>query len=178
MTGAPGGSRWTDELLNKKRQRGDRLADDAVEELLKRGNVQAVNDLMRTLVSNDQPVPKDLPVEIQKYLAATPPVLPPGPTRPRSSAASNCSRGWDWRSPCVCSAHRCRRRTRRPRACRCSLKTARLRNDARRRVIETGQFLMNVLAVDSFEPSGKAFRTIQHIRLMHAAVRKLIEDQK
>src|SRR5271155_3261408 len=76
MTGAHGGPRWTDELLDKKRQRGDHLADDAVEELLKRGNIQAVNDLMQTLVSNDQPESKDLPVEIQKYLAATPTVLP------------------------------------------------------------------------------------------------------
>ena len=49
MTGAPGGSRWTDQLLDKKRQQGDQLADDAVEGCCKRGNVQAINDLMQHL---------------------------------------------------------------------------------------------------------------------------------
>ncbi|HEY0229191.1 MAG TPA: hypothetical protein VGC05_22945, partial [Mycobacterium sp.] len=39
--GVHGGSRWTDELLNEKRQQGDQLADDAVDELFKRGDVQA-----------------------------------------------------------------------------------------------------------------------------------------
>lgn len=53
--------------------------------------------------------------------------------------------------------------------------TAQLDTNARRRVLETGQFLINVLAVGSFEEHGKGFRTIQHIRLMHAAVRQLIE---
>ncbi|MGB9308359.1 MAG: oxygenase MpaB family protein, partial [Mycobacterium sp.] len=50
-----------------------------------------------------------------------------------------------------------------------------LDTDARRRVMETGQFLINVLAVGSFEEHGKGLRSIQHVRLMHAAVRQLIE---
>lgn len=177
MTGAHGGPRWTDELLDKKRQRGDHLADDAVEELLKRGNIQAVNDLMQTLVSNDQPEPKDLPVEIQKYLAATPTVLPKWADPVKIKRGQELFEGLGLEiSLCLFCASL-------PSAYAAAkgvqvlFKTARLRNDARRRVIETGQFLMNVLVVDSFEPSGKAFRTIQHIRLMHAAVRKLIEDQ-
>lgn len=52
--------------------------------------------------------------------------------------------------------------------------TARFETDARRRVMETGQFLMDVLAGGSLEERGKGFRTIQHVRLTHAAVRKLI----
>jgi hypothetical protein len=52
--------------------------------------------------------------------------------------------------------------------------TARLDTDARRRVMETGQFLMDVLTVGGLGDQGKGRRTIQHVRLMHAAIRHLI----
>src|SRR5580698_4780574 len=69
MTGAPGGSRWTDELLNSKRRHGDKLADDVMKAVLKNGNANAINAVMSTLVSNDQLVPGSLPKDIQDYLA-------------------------------------------------------------------------------------------------------------
>ncbi|MEM6105156.1 oxygenase MpaB family protein [Mycobacterium sp. 050272] len=176
MTGAPGGSRWTDELLNSKREHGDPVADDVVEELFQQGSVQAVNDLIRTLVRNDQLVPAGLPGPVQNYLAHN-------MTLPGWADLSKINRGqklfetWGLQiSLCLFCASL-------PSAYAAAngvkvlWLTARLNDDARRRVIETGQFLMNVLAVGSFEPQGKGFRTIQHIRLMHAAVRKLIEDR-
>jgi hypothetical protein len=56
--------------------------------------------------------------------------------------------------------------------------TARLDTDARRRVMETGQFLIDVLAVGGLDDEqGKGRRTIQRVRLMHAAVRHLIEER-
>lgn len=175
MAGAPGGSRWTDDLLDSKRQQGDPLADEAVEELFKHGNVQAVNDLMRTLVSNDQPVPADLPAEIQKYLAAASPVLPNWADLDKIKRGHELFEEWGLQiSLCLFCASL-------PTAYAAAKgvkvlnRTAQLETNARRRVIETGQFLMNVLAVDSFEPQGKGFRTIEHVRLMHAAVRKMIE---
>src|ERR1700692_3524239 len=175
MTGAPGGSRWTDELLNKKRKQGDKLADDAVGELLKRGDVQAVNDLMRDLVSNDQLEPTGLPVEIQKYLAATPPVLPAwaDPAKIERGQKLFEALGLPISLCLFCaslpSAYAAAK------GVKVLARTAQLETNTRRRIMETGQFLMNVLAVGSFEPQGKGFRTIQHVRLMHAAVRQLIE---
>ena len=54
--------------------------------------------------------------------------------------------------------------------------TARLDTDARRRVMETGQFLFDVLAVGSLDDEhGKGRHAIQRVRLMHAAVRHLIK---
>jgi hypothetical protein len=177
MAGALGGSRWTDQLLNEKRRQGDRLADGAVKELFQRGNVQAVNNLMSTLVSNDQPAPADLPAEIQTYLAATPMVLPDWADPDKIKQGQKLFEAFGPQiSLCLFCASL-------PEAYAAAkgvqvlAKTARLQKGPRRRVIETGQFLINVLAVGSFEPQGKGFRTIQHIRLMHAAVRRLIEDQ-
>jgi hypothetical protein len=52
--------------------------------------------------------------------------------------------------------------------------TARLETDTRRRIFETGQFLMDVMAPGGLEPGGKGVRSIQRVRLMHAAVRRLL----
>lgn len=53
--------------------------------------------------------------------------------------------------------------------------TARLQDDAERRLNETAQFLMDVTAPGGFEPGHPASNRVLHVRLMHAAVRWLID---
>ena len=53
--------------------------------------------------------------------------------------------------------------------------TARLEDDAERRLNETAQYLMDVTAPNGFEPGGSASGRVLHVRLMHAAVRWLID---
>ncbi len=53
--------------------------------------------------------------------------------------------------------------------------TARLEQDPVRRLNETAQFLMDVTAPGAFDPGGAAVDRIIHVRLMHAAVRWLID---
>ena len=53
--------------------------------------------------------------------------------------------------------------------------TARLQNDARRRLNETAQFLMDVTVPASFDEGGSAIARIQHVRQMHAAIRWFID---
>lgn len=175
MTGAHGGSRWTDELLNGMREQGDPEADDVMEAVLKHGSADAINAVMRTLVSNDQLVPGTLPQDIEDYLAQN-------MTLPAWADAAKIERGqrlfeaWGLEiSLCLfCaslpSAYAAAK------GVKVLSRTAQLETNTRRRIMETGQFLINVLAVGSFEAKGKGFRTIQHVRLMHAAVRQLIED--
>src|SRR5436190_800161 len=52
--------------------------------------------------------------------------------------------------------------------------TARLETDAQRRVIETAQLLVDVMASGGLSPSGAGKRSAQKVRLLHAAVRYLI----
>jgi len=54
--------------------------------------------------------------------------------------------------------------------------TARLETDVRRRIMETGQFLMDVMTPGGLEPAGQGVRAIQRVRLVHATVRHLIEE--
>lgn len=56
-------------------------------------------------------------------------------------------------------------------ACR----SGRLRTDTERRLNETAQFLMDVSAPHALDPGGTGISRILHVRLMHAAVRWLIE---
>lgn len=52
--------------------------------------------------------------------------------------------------------------------------TARLLSDPKRRFIETGQFIIDVMTPGSLEPQATGSRDIRHVRLMHAAVRHLL----
>src|ERR1700759_125440 len=74
MASANGRSRWTDALLDEKRQRADKPADDAVAAVFEQGGVEAVNDVMKTLVHTDQPVPDALPEKLKDYLRDTLPL--------------------------------------------------------------------------------------------------------
>jgi ER-bound oxygenase mpaB/B'/Rubber oxygenase, catalytic domain len=54
--------------------------------------------------------------------------------------------------------------------------TARLETDAKRRLNETAQFILDVMRPDGLEPGGAGFEAVRRVRLMHAAVRWLIEQ--
>ncbi len=54
--------------------------------------------------------------------------------------------------------------------------TARLETDAKRRLNETAQFHLDVMEPGGLEPGGRGYADVRHVRLMHAAVRWLIQN--
>jgi hypothetical protein len=52
--------------------------------------------------------------------------------------------------------------------------TSRLVSDAKRRFLETGQFIIDVMSPGGLEPGGPGGRDIRHVRLMHASARHLL----
>jgi hypothetical protein len=60
--------------------------------------------------------------------------------------------------------------------------TAELVSNPRRRIAETGRFLVDVMALDgtarSLAPGERGYRSARGVRLMHAAVRALVTDEK
>jgi hypothetical protein len=54
--------------------------------------------------------------------------------------------------------------------------TARLETDAKRRLNETAQFHLDVMQPGGLEPGARGYSDVRHVRLMHAAVRWLIEN--
>jgi mpaB/rubber oxygenase-like protein len=173
MAGANESSRWTDELLDRKRGQGDPVADDLMKAVLAQGNANAINAVMRTLVSNDQLVPASLPKDIQDYLAKNV-ALPVWADPAKIKRGQQLFEAWGLQISLCLFCASLPTAYAAAKGVKVLFRTAQLETNTRRRVMETGQFLMNVLAVGSFEPQGKGFRTIQHVRLMHGAVRQLI----
>jgi ER-bound oxygenase mpaB/B'/Rubber oxygenase, catalytic domain len=56
--------------------------------------------------------------------------------------------------------------------------TARLVSDPKRRFLETGQFIIDVMTPGGLEPGADGSRDIRHVRLMHAAARHLLTDPR
>jgi mpaB/rubber oxygenase-like protein len=54
--------------------------------------------------------------------------------------------------------------------------TARLETDAKRRLNETAQFHLDVMEPGGLESGGRGYSDVRHVRLMHAAVRWLIQN--
>jgi hypothetical protein len=56
--------------------------------------------------------------------------------------------------------------------------TARLVSDPKRRFLETGQFIIDVMTPGGLEADANGSRDIRHVRLMHAAARHLLSDPR
>jgi ER-bound oxygenase mpaB/B'/Rubber oxygenase, catalytic domain len=166
---------WTNELLDEARLAGDPRADRVVEELFREGTVDAVNDLMRTLVTNDGLPSELLPAVVRDYLASTsaPPSLDPaqlllgeevfGAFGPEILAVLGF-----YSLPADYAAKR---------GVQVLYRTGRLLTSPIRRVFETTQMVVDVMSPGGLGPEGRGIRTAQKVRLMHAAVRHLLQHQ-
>jgi ER-bound oxygenase mpaB/B'/Rubber oxygenase, catalytic domain len=54
-------------------------------------------------------------------------------------------------------------------------RTARLTHNPKRRYVETGQMIIDVMTPGALQPGGPGYRTVRHVRLMHAAVRHVLQ---
>jgi hypothetical protein len=174
MAVANGSTRWTDTLLDRMRELGDPVADTPVAAVLERGGVDAVSAIMRTLVRVDQPVPEELPDEIQAYLAETLP-LPEWADERKIKRGQQLFETWGVQIAVCLFCASLPSSYAAAKGVKVLYLTARLDTDARRRVMETGQFLIDALPDGGLDEEGKGRRTIQRVRLMHAAVRHLIK---
>ena len=174
MAGADESSRWTDALLDRMRELGDPVADIPVAAVLERDGVDAVRAIMRSLVRVDQPVPEELPDELQAYLLETLP-LPEWADADKIKRGQQLFETWGVQIAICLFCASLPSSYAAANGVKALYLTARLDTDARRRVMETGQFLIDVLTVGALDEHGKGRRTIQRVRLMHAAVRHLIK---
>ncbi len=175
MSGANADSKWTDQLLDRMRGLGDPVADGPVAAVLESGGAAKVSELFQTLIRVDQPVPEQLPPEIQAYLADSL-QMPDWADDDKIKRAQRVFEEWGFliilclfcaSLPAAYAAKK---------GVQVLALTTRLETDTRRRLMETGQFLIDVVAVDGLDESkGKGRRVIQRVRLMHAAVRHLIK---
>jgi len=166
--------RWTDELLDQKRQRGDGLADRVVAQLFEEGDIAAVNALMSTLVRNDGLPSDKLPPIVLDYLAQTSAIPIKDMNKVRQGEALFGTYGPEmlmslgfYSLPASYAASK---------GVQVLYRTAYLLDRPVRRVFETTQMVIDVMAGDGLDPTGRGIRTAQKVRLMHAAIRHMTEN--
>ncbi|HVE86195.1 MAG TPA: oxygenase MpaB family protein [Myxococcales bacterium] len=167
---------WSDEQMESYRSAGDPLADAVVAELVRGGQVAAVNQLMGHLVTNEYPQPAGMPEVVKRYLAQTD-ALPEWADLALIQAGEQVF--WRYGPKLVLILH-----------CyslpfcylgangaQVLVLTERLQSNPTRRILETAQMLVDVMQPGGLTAStGRGRCTIQKVRLMHAAVRALAKE--
>ncbi len=179
-------TRWSTDFLQTKRTIADPLADSTIEAVLLQGerHERIVQDLLNQFLENDSPVPPGLPPHLEAYFRDQ-------NALPEWADAHRMRRGAEVFAiygPEIVWVLFCRSL---PLAYSCAhgaavlAKTGRLNHPERddfqtlnRRIMETAQFMMDVLAPDGFGPHGRAIVTIRKVRLIHAAIRHFIRQRQ
>jgi hypothetical protein len=165
---------WSDEFLDRMRQTMDPLADRAVAAVIDGAEVNAVDKLMAHLILNDGLIPQQLPPPVRDYLLQTAP-LPAWADPARIAIAQNLFLTY---APEIVlllffsslpTAYAARK------GAQVLAITRRLEQGyIYRRILETAQFIVDVMTPGGLEPQGQGIRAIQKVRLMHATVRHYI----
>jgi hypothetical protein len=164
---------WTHDFMDEMRTKMDPLADTVIERLFTEGKVEAVNRLMRTLVENDDLPSNRLPPYVREYLARTEADVPRlDPEKLRQGQVLFERFGPEvmmifgfYSLPAAYAARK---------GVQVLARTGFLHKHPVRRVFETAQMVVDVMTEGGLEPGGRGVRTLQKVRLMHAAVRYMI----
>ena len=153
---------------------GDPLADQVITDLVASDSIATVNAVLDHLRDNDTPIPENLPASVRDYLIATdnPPDWADQDRIARARdffiddgvhVASVLSYG----AMVNCYAQ--------PRPSKLLRLTHRL-DHPHRRLSETSQFVLHMMATNPFGETGAFVPTIQKTRLIHAAVRHFVAE--
>lgn len=163
---------WTDPFLDEMRTHADPLADAVVAEIFAKGEVGAVDALMKTLVRNDGIPSELLPPVVQDYLAATNVIPDLDPEAQRRAERLFSLLGPEilmvlgfYSLPAAYAGKK---------GVQVLYRTAYLMKRPVRRVFETTQLVVDAMAPGGLSAGGKGLRTAQKVRLMHAAIRHLV----
>lgn len=167
-------TRWTDTFLDEMSRQGDPLADQAVAEVYAEGprDLSRINALLRHLMTNDELVPEQFPPRLQDYFLQSAILPDMDPHKLRLGEAVFAQHGLEIMMILGCCSLPLSYAA--SRGVRVIYDTGYLLNRATQRLFETGQMVVDMLSPGGMHPSGRAIRTAQKIRLMHAAVRFLL----
>ena len=180
-------SKWTPAYLDEMNQKMDPIADKVVASILAGGigEEMQVNELFRKLIRTSDPIPTGLPPEVAQYFedtAALPAWADPklirkgellfGEHGPMIVLILFCR--------CLPFGYACHR------VAKVMAATGRLQEKPpgtdrlamlNRRILETAQFILNVMQPGGLADRGMGVRTTQKIRLIHASIRYFLEEQ-
>lgn len=167
-------ARWNDAFLDGMRQVGDPQADAVIAAVLDSHGVERVNSVMRSLVRNDDLISEELPPEVRAYLKQSG-QLPAWADR---EAIGRGEQFFDDSWPVIVMLLFCASLPSAYAAAKGAQVlhlTQRMTRHVHRRIFETAQFILDVMAPGGLSGSGHGIRSAQKVRLMHSATRHIIE---
>ncbi len=164
---------WSRTSLIALRAFADPEADRVVTEVFARGDQRALGQVMAALVRSDDPIPQGLPPRAEAYFTQTQAL--PAWADPQQLAIAHAlfeQHGWavalglftSSLPQAYCAA----------KGARVLLQTQGMTRNVRRRVLETAQFVFDVMTPGGLDPAGRGIRAAQKVRLMHSTIRHLI----
>jgi hypothetical protein len=162
--------RDVNQLLNDGRNLGDPLADETIQAISSDRDIGPVNQVMRALVDNDDFPTAELPPPVKRYMEQS-------SSLPSWANLEQMRHGgqlfvrygpeivlmlFGASLPLLYAAHP---------GCEVLLATRQMTHNVHRRIIETGQFVIDVTEPNAWQPAGRGLVTSQKVRLMHAAIR-------
>ncbi len=149
--------KWPDTFLASMRQVGDPLADATIAKIFERCQIQRVNQLLTTLIHNDDIPPEGLDAEIYDYLRATSIVPAVNADLIREGQEFFVKHGNLALFVLVCaSLPECYVLKR---GINVLWLTQRLEEHVLRRLLETADMVISVMSVGGLERGGSGFRT-------------------
>ena len=166
-------NRWHPSAMSSWQALGDPVADAVIQELLSRGQIDGLHSVLDAVQLNSDPIPECPPI-LKSYFETTE-VLPDfaNPDTLRYSQDIFSRYGLPMTLSLFCLVLPEGYAAPRPALALSFTRT--MYDHTRRRLAETAQFLLDVVSPGAFEPEGRAIRSIQKVRLMHAAARFFVK---
>ncbi len=168
---------YNNAFLDQMRQTGDIAADTLIREIFERGQAVDFHQLLKKLTHNHQLQEESLPILLKDFINThlsmpswknNQQIIDGGKVFQRYAEPILTMLGFLSLPYCYAAAD----------GAEVLLKSERIRNDTRRRLLETAQFVLDVMHPNAFEQEGKALASIVKVRLMHATVRYHILKSK
>jgi hypothetical protein len=161
---------WTDDFLDSMRQAGDPDGDAAIEQIYATGQAGHVREALAGFGRNSDKIPDGLPSRLREFLDESA-VLPDWAEPDRMERGNDLLGRYQpyFLSTLLCSSL--------PMCYGCGdgaqvlYRSQRLTGRVYRRLVDTSQFLVDVLGEGGLRPGGHGVRTAQKIRLLHATMR-------
>ena len=169
--------RWSDQLLDQMREKGDPLADKTVHILFSDGEIEHVNRLLVNLIENDQLPPEDLPPVVREYFEKSA-LLPSWADPKLIERGEHFFMGYGMMALPLLACSSLPEAYSIGDGVQVLALTQRLERHVYRRITETTQMVIDVMSPGGLEPNGRGILTAQKVRLMHAAIRHLILHER
>lgn len=177
MSGQRESGRWTDDLLDRLRQQGDPAADHIARAWLVEHHALDPRHAVATLARHETLPPEDRSPVVSAYLDDRPewPTWA-DPERVRAAQDLFADVGPEYGTALFVGSL--------PAGyagadgAKVLYRTGRLVTDPQRRVMETGQMILDVMTPGALDPGGRGWTAVRRVRLMHAAVRELVQSDR